>query len=93
MLIWIWRQVYPIFIDTYQLHDEILILQFEIRICPALQHKPTLPAPPVDAGNAGIAGQGKVFDPFAPPYNTNLYVGELKHDESQDEFVVLVRVP
>ena len=72
------------------------IVQFEIRICPALQLKPTLPAPPVDAGNAVVAGQGNsgmVFDPFAPPYNTNLYVGELKADNSQEEFVVLVRVP
>lgn len=50
----------------------------------------------MDAGNTVVAGQGDsgmVFDPFAPPYNTNLYVGELKADNSQEEFVVLVRVP
>jgi ATP adenylyltransferase len=48
----------------------------------------------VDAADAGLAfheNRGKIFDPFAPPYNTNLYVGEVKDDESQEEFVVLVR--
>jgi sulfate adenylyltransferase (ADP) / ATP adenylyltransferase len=43
--------------------------------------------------NAGIATQGnkgKAFDPFAPPYNINLHVGDLKDDEAQEEFVVLV---
>jgi hypothetical protein len=37
-----------------------------------------------------MESRGKVSDPFAPPYNTNLYVGEMKDDESQDQFVVLV---
>ena len=72
-----------------------MILQFEICICPALQHKPTLPAPQVDPVNPGVANQGNsriVFDPFAPPYNANLYVDELKADNSQEEFVILVCV-
>lgn len=32
-----------------------------------------------------------IADPFAPPYNINLHVGDLKDEESQEEFVVLVR--
>jgi len=31
-----------------------------------------------------------VFDPFAPPYNVNLHVGDLKDEETQEEFVVLL---
>lgn len=30
------------------------------------------------------------FDPFAPPYNENLYVSELKDEESNENFVILV---
>ncbi len=56
--------------------------QYEIRVCPALQHK--------DSGSAAHGNRGKVYDPFAPPYNMNLYVGEMRDDESQEEFVVLV---
>jgi ATP adenylyltransferase len=33
----------------------------------------------------------KVYDPFTPPYNVNLHVGDLRDEESQEEFVVLVR--
>ncbi len=29
-------------------------------------------------------------DPFKPPYNPNLYVGELKDEEEGTEYVVLV---
>ena len=65
-------------------------LQYEIRLCPALQQKPTV-STPKDAGLAIHGNRGKVLDPFAPPYNTNLYVGEMKDDESEEEFVVLVR--
>lgn len=36
---------------------------------------------------------GKVFDPFAPPYNVNLLIGDLKDEEAQEEFVVLVSPP
>jgi ATP adenylyltransferase len=47
----------------------------------------------VDAtDDAAIAtgGNGKKVDPFMP-YNINLHVGDLKDEESQEEFVVLVR--
>jgi len=70
-------------------------IEYEIRLCPALQHKLPLPTPnfndtDADAG-LGLSGNGgKVFDPFAPPYNANLYIGELKDQESEEEFVVLL---
>ncbi|KAF8160758.1 ATP adenylyltransferase-domain-containing protein [Crassisporium funariophilum] len=69
-------------------------VEYEIRLCPALQHKPHLPTPhfnaATDAGLAVQGNRGKLFDPFAPPYNVNLHVGELRDEESQEEFVVLL---
>lgn len=44
-----------------------------------------------DAAIATGGNGSKVYDPFAPPYNINLHVGDLKDEESQEEFVVLVR--
>jgi ATP adenylyltransferase len=58
------------------------MLKFEIRLCPALQAKPK--------SDPDITKLGQKPDPFAPPYNPNLYVGELR-DEDGDEYVVLVR--
>jgi len=63
-------------------------IEFEIRLCPALQHKPAVSSS-LNAADAAF-DSGKVSDPFAPPYNPNLYVGEMKDDESQEEFVVLL---
>jgi len=60
-------------------------IEFEIRICPALQHKPT----PKSLASS-LENGGKIFDPFAPPYNVNLHVGDLREEESQEEFVVLL---
>ncbi|KAG8742671.1 bifunctional AP-4-A phosphorylase/ADP sulfurylase [Ceratobasidium sp. 414] len=57
-------------------------LSFEISTCPALQNKPTLPAP-------DFVKHDKP-DPFAPPYVTDLYVGELKDELDGDEYVILV---
>jgi ATP adenylyltransferase len=68
-------------------------LKYEIRICPALQHKPSPDKPLFDAADAGVGGhedRRRVFDPFSPPYNTQLFVGELKDEASDEEFVVLV---
>ncbi|KIM45312.1 hypothetical protein M413DRAFT_337714 [Hebeloma cylindrosporum] len=69
-------------------------VEYEIRLCTALQHKPALPTPNFDAAaDSGVAlggSGGKVFDPFAPPYNPNLYIGELKDEESEEEFVVVL---
>lgn len=68
--------------------------QFEISLCPALQYKPSLPTPHFDPtvdGGLGVQGnKGRTFDPFEPPYNPNLYVGELRDEEEGVEYVVLV---
>lgn len=63
-----------------------LFLQFEIRLCPALQKKPTLPAPHFDA----VLGVSKSKDPFSPPYIPGLFLGELKDEEEGQEYVLLV---
>ncbi|PPQ98785.1 hypothetical protein CVT24_003343, partial [Panaeolus cyanescens] len=64
---------------------------YEIRVCPALQHKPPLPPPHFQPSTDSIdVAKGKVIDPFAPPYNPNLYIGELKDEETQEEFVILL---
>jgi sulfate adenylyltransferase (ADP) / ATP adenylyltransferase len=71
-----------------------IFTQFEIRLCPALQKKPTLPTidTPEEHSNQNLAGDAKP-DPFAPPYNPNLFVGELKDEDSEAEYAVLVRLP
>ncbi|KAF8575102.1 HIT-like protein [Ramaria rubella] len=53
-------------------------VQFELRLCPALQQKPKLSA----------EGTSARYDPFAPPYIPKLLVGELTTDE--EEYVVLL---
>lgn len=50
-----------------------------------MQHKPT-----ADADVAATQLESKVFDPFAPPYNANLHVGDLKDEVSQEEYAILV---
>jgi len=73
------------------------IIQFEIRLCPALQKKPNLPTPhfdphiksqeelPVQDYNGGRP------DPFSQPYLPNLHVGDLKDErEYGDEYAILV---
>jgi ATP adenylyltransferase len=61
-----------------------------------LQHK-SAPKSQVDATDdaaqaiATGGNESEVYDPFAPPYNIDLHVGDLKDEESQEEFVVLVR--
>ncbi|KAF9529232.1 ATP adenylyltransferase-domain-containing protein [Crepidotus variabilis] len=80
---------FPSTIETHSEGD----IEYQVRLCPALLHKPTLPTPHFDAADVGVAAhgsRGKVFDPFAPPYNENLYVGELQDQETQEEFVVLL---
>ena len=55
-----------------------------------MRHKPA-PSLGSQGDATDDAAIGKVYDPFMPPYNTNLHVGDLKDEESQEEFVVLVR--
>ncbi|TDL26199.1 hypothetical protein BD410DRAFT_813168 [Rickenella mellea] len=66
-------------------------IEFEIRLCPALQKKPKLPTPHFEPSvPAGDGGNRKKDDPFAPPYIPALFVGELRDDEEGDEYVVLL---
>ncbi|EIM83050.1 uncharacterized protein STEHIDRAFT_102585 [Stereum hirsutum FP-91666 SS1] len=66
-------------------------VEFQIRLCPALLHKPPLPTPHFDPASESDAhtGKGKP-DPFMPPYVPNLYIGELKDEEEGDEYVFLL---
>jgi len=83
------------FPSTIQKHIDSGV-EYEVRLCPALQHKPHLPTPHFDkvaeGPDSGAPFQGKKgkFDPFTPPYNENLHIGDLKDEESQEEFVVLL---
>ncbi|KAL5528319.1 APA2 [Sanghuangporus sanghuang] len=79
------------------LHEEAGI-QFQIRLCPALQQKPRLPTPHFDDEQSAANEHGayrvdmhpKKPDPFAPPYIPNLLVGELRDEEEGEEFVILL---
>jgi len=67
-------------------------VEFEIRLRPALQAKPqeSTPDPGPLSVDAGLAaqGEGKKYDPFMPPYSTNLHVGDLQ-DANEHEYTVL----
>ncbi|KAL0956341.1 hypothetical protein HGRIS_002491 [Hohenbuehelia grisea] len=83
------------FPSTVEKHDELGV-QFEIRLCTALQKKPALPTPHFDTAPdpapVELSAETKTekFNPFAPPYNENLYVGELRDEESEQEYVILL---
>lgn len=65
--------------------------QFEIRLCPALQKKPVLPTPQFEVPPVvSSTTEEKPVDPFMPPYNKGLYIGELKDELEDKEYVVLV---
>ncbi|KAF8623098.1 hypothetical protein AX15_006509 [Amanita polypyramis BW_CC] len=75
------------FPSTIEKHTEYDV-DFEIRVCPALQRKPktqdeSLTDAPVQSNTE------KKFDPFAPPYNPNLHIGDIHNEETEDEYVVL----
>lgn len=77
------------FPSTVVIHNDSDI-EYEIQICPALQNKPAPKFPTDLTGDAATQENGgKTFDPFAPPY-TNLHIGDLKEEESQEEFIVLL---
>ncbi|KZT41511.1 HIT-like protein [Sistotremastrum suecicum HHB10207 ss-3] len=75
------------FPSTVHRHQEGGV-EFEIRLCPALLHKPTLPTPHFSKNDASAAQEHKLKDPFAPPYNENLIVGETEVEGG--EYVVLL---
>ncbi|TFY80467.1 hypothetical protein EWM64_g3545 [Hericium alpestre] len=69
----------------------VLFYQFELRHCPALLQKPPLPSPHFDPPSVHLAPDHlKGVDPFLPPYNPQLYVGELKDEEEGIEYVILL---
>ncbi|GJE92278.1 ATP adenylyltransferase-like protein [Phanerochaete sordida] len=80
---------FPSTIHTHEEHG----VEWEIRLCPALQHKPHLPTPHFDAGaderRSALGLEGRTFDPFTPPYVPNLHLGDLKDEVDGDEYVVL----
>ncbi|KAJ6500173.1 ATP adenylyltransferase-domain-containing protein [Mycena vitilis] len=77
------------FPSTIVKHEDSHI-EYEIRLCPALQNKPTLPIPDFTAQDNAPAPSTKGSDPFLPPYNPNLYIGELRDDDNAEDYVVLL---
>ncbi|KAF8635245.1 hypothetical protein AX17_004018 [Amanita inopinata Kibby_2008] len=79
--------------STIATHTE-LDTEFEIRVCPALQKKPSLPNPHFDnttnVVTSNLDGVDRKHDPFAPPYNSNLHVGTLLDEQMESEYVVLL---
>lgn len=74
------------FPSTVHKHSEFGV-ELEIRLCPALQKKPQLPAPHFDTA---VQLQPEKPDPFAPPYVPNLYLGELRDELEDAEYVILL---
>ncbi|EGO00110.1 hypothetical protein SERLA73DRAFT_122199 [Serpula lacrymans var. lacrymans S7.3] len=80
------------FPSTAHTHKEDGI-EFEIRVCPALQKKPTNPAPTVDTGIALAnhpSEEVRKLDPFAPPYVPNILLGTLQDENNDADYVVLL---
>ncbi|KAG6866745.1 hypothetical protein C0991_011404 [Blastosporella zonata] len=71
------------FPSTIWKHEELGV-DFEIRLCPALQKKP--------GGNPtceAVEIEGTRLDVFAPPYNHNLHIGDLQDDDGTKYAVLL----
>ncbi|KIY44416.1 HIT-like protein [Fistulina hepatica ATCC 64428] len=69
---------YPSTINTYPESG----VEFEIRLCPALQHKPAQPVSHSDEVS-------EKHDPFCGPFGENL-VGEIVDEEEGERYVVLL---
>ncbi|KXN91000.1 5',5'''-P-1,P-4-tetraphosphate phosphorylase 2 [Leucoagaricus sp. SymC.cos] len=81
-------------------------IEFQVRVCPAIAKKPQntatasgqpeqkdSPSVVTNVGSSPAAfeeGEKPKFDPFVPPYNENLYVGELKDERFDGDFVVIL---
>ncbi|KIM69788.1 hypothetical protein SCLCIDRAFT_1172347 [Scleroderma citrinum Foug A] len=63
-------------------------VEFEVRLCPALQEK-LEPKAEARATSAAATGKPK---PFLPPYSPNLYVGDLalEDEDGTSEYIVLL---
>jgi len=85
---------FPSQVHTHE--DKDLGIDFEIRLCPALLQKPDMPSPHFEERGTLIEPEPEPEkerrgDVFNPPYNPNLYVGELRDDEDEGtEYVVLL---
>ncbi|KAJ7772644.1 ATP adenylyltransferase-domain-containing protein [Mycena maculata] len=78
------------FPSTIVKHDDGSGIEYEIRLCPALQNKPHLPTPHFTGQDSAPLKNKGSGDPFEPPYNPNLYVGELRDENNAEEYVVLL---
>ncbi|KAI9061770.1 hypothetical protein FKP32DRAFT_1594300 [Trametes sanguinea] len=77
---------FPSTVHVHREHD----VDFEIRLCPALQNKPKLPPPDFSEDAPSPEQQEKKrHDPFAPPYVPNLYLGEVRDEAEGNEYVIL----
>ncbi|KAI0779321.1 HIT-like protein [Fomes fomentarius] len=77
------------FPSTVHTHEENGV-EFEIRLCPALQNKPRLPTPDFSPdAQAAVEQEKKRHDPFAPPYIPSLLLGEVKDEFEGHEYVIL----
>ncbi|RDX41812.1 HIT-like protein [Lentinus brumalis] len=65
-------------------------VEFQIRLCPALQNKPRLPTPDFTKDAPSAQAQEKQrHDPFAPPYVPALLLGEVRDASEGREYVIL----
>ncbi|KAI8993865.1 ATP adenylyltransferase-domain-containing protein [Trametes punicea] len=77
---------FPSTVHIHREHD----VDFQIRLCPALQNKPRLPTPDFSESAPSTQEQErKRHDPFAPPYVPNLHLGEVRDEAEGNEYVIL----
>lgn len=78
------------FPSTIEKHNEAGA-EFEICLCPALLKKPVLPTPHFDGEDKPPSEKRPAHkDPFAPPYEEPLVVGELVDEEIEGDHVFLL---
>ncbi|KAJ7495961.1 ATP adenylyltransferase-domain-containing protein [Mycena galericulata] len=76
------------FPSTIVKHGDGSGIEYEIRLCPALQNKPHLPTPHFTGqDDTPLKTKG---DPFEPPYIPNLLVGDLRDEDNAEDYVVLL---
>ncbi|KZV80367.1 ATP adenylyltransferase [Exidia glandulosa HHB12029] len=77
------------FPSTVETHAEAGT-EFEIRLCPALLKKPILPTPHFESDQPPSEHRPAHKDPFAPPFDPSLVVGELQDEEIEADHVFLL---
>ncbi|KAG6900484.1 hypothetical protein C0993_009794 [Termitomyces sp. T159_Od127] len=76
------------FPSTVQKHKELGV-EFEIRLCPALQKKSVAGGGPFTKDTKDQIQEGTRSDAFTPPYNPSLHVGDLQ-DSDGTNYVILL---